>query len=156
MPPLVLLYSAGSFVPGSLQLRRAARGDLLTEGEDYLVDAAWGHVGLGPRSRVTAQDTVFASYRYALMRMDTIQVSPEGTVSLKAGEPHVSAPVPPDVDPGCLALAHVWMPYRATEVAPDQVWPIAETAAQAITGSTPGRIPRTKRRSAMASCSRSE
>lgn len=131
----------GAFVPGSLQIRRAPGGELLTEGEDYLVDDVWGHVGLGPRSRVTAQDTVFASYRYSLMRLDTIQVSPDGTVSLKAGEPHVSAPVPPDTDPGCLALAHVWI--RATEVAPGQVWPIAETAGQAVTGSTPGRIPRT-------------
>jgi lysophospholipase L1-like esterase len=107
------------------------------------VDAAWGHVGLGPRSRVTAQDTVYATYCYSLMRMDTLQVGADGTVSLKAGEPHVSAPVPPDADPGCLALAHVWVPYRATEVAPGQVWPVAETAGQAVTGSTPGCIPRT-------------
>jgi lysophospholipase L1-like esterase len=92
---------------------------------------------------VTAKDTVFASYRHSLLRMDTVQVSAEGKASLKPGEPHISAPVPPNADPGCVAIAHILTGYRATEVTLDAIYPITETAEQAITASTPGRIPKT-------------
>ena len=135
--------ASGSFVPGSLEIRVGKDGELLKEGEDYLVDADWGHVGLGPKSRVTDKDTVFASYRHSLLRMDTVQVSADGKASLKPGEPHISAPVPPDADPDCVAIAHVFVGYRATEVTPDAIYPITESAEQAITASTPGRIPKT-------------
>jgi lysophospholipase L1-like esterase len=135
--------AAGSFVRGSLELRRSKGGDLLKEGEDYLVDADWGHVGLGPKSSVTEKDTVFASYRYSLLRMDTVQVAADGRVSLKQGEPHISAPVPPAADPGSIAIAHVFVGYGATEVTTDSIYPITETAAQATTATTPGRIPKT-------------
>ena len=135
--------ASGSFVPGSLQIRRGVKGELLKEGEDYLVDAEWGHVGLGPKSRVTAKDKVFASYRYSLERMDTVQVSADGKVSLKQGKPHISAPVPPEADPGHVAVAHVLVSHGGVEVTPDHIYPITETAAQAVTASTRGRIPRT-------------
>lgn len=135
--------ACGSFVPGSLEIRLSKGGELLKEDEDYLVDADWGHVGLGPKSRVTAEDTVFASYRYSLLRMDTIEVAADGKVSLKQGTPHISAPVPPDADAGCVAVAHVFVGYRATEVTPDAIYPITESAAQAVTASTPDRIPKT-------------
>ena len=39
---------------GSLDFAIKA-GELLKEGDDYLVDPEWGHVGLGPKSRVTAE-----------------------------------------------------------------------------------------------------
>ena len=135
--------ACGSFVPGSLEIRRAKGGELLKEGEDYLVDPDWGHVGIGPKSRVTTKDTVFASYRYSLRRMDTVQVSADGHASLKQGEPHISSPVPPAPDSGCTAVAHLFVDHRAASVAPDDIYPITETAAQAVTASTPGRIPKT-------------
>src|SRR5204862_7183627 len=37
----------------------------------------------------------------------------------------------------------VFVGYRATEVTPEQIYPITETAEQAVTGSTAGRIPKT-------------
>lgn len=134
--------ACGSLVPDSLEVR-AKDGTLLKLGEDYLLDAAWGHLGIGPHSRVTTNDPVTATYCYALLRMDTIQVSGDGKVSLKRGVPHVSSPEPPAADAGCLALAHVFVNYRDTEVRQNQLYVIAETSAQAITASTPGRIPKT-------------
>lgn len=134
--------ACGSLVPDSLELR-AKDGALLKFGEDYLLDAAWGHIGIGPRSRVTTNDAVSATYRYALLRMDTIQISGDGNVSLKRGVPHISSPVPPEADAGCLALAHVFVNYRDTEVHQNQLYVIAETPAQALTDSTSGRIPKT-------------
>ncbi|MBM3861013.1 MAG: SGNH/GDSL hydrolase family protein [Verrucomicrobia bacterium] len=130
--------ACGSFVPGSLEIRRTPGGQLLKEGTDYLVDAAWGHVGLGTQSSVTHTDTVFASYQYSLLRMDTVQVGPNGKETLKPGIPHISAPVPPAPDTGCRAVAHVFVSRQGAET-----YPITETAAQAVTRSTPGRIPKT-------------
>lgn len=133
----------GSFVPVSLEIRRTKGGELLKEGRDYLVDAAWGHVGLGPDSQVSAKDSVFASYRYSLLRLDTIQVSTDGQASLKTGEAHISTPVPPVSDPGCSAVAHIYVNYSDTVVESDQIYPILETAAQVVTGTTKGLIPKT-------------
>ena len=135
--------ASGSFVPGSLEIRKTKGGDLLKEGEDYLVDSEWGHVGIGPKSSVTVNDTVFASYRYSQLRMDTVQVAADGKVSIKLGEPHVSSPAPPAADVGSTAIVHVLTNYRATEVTPDAIYPIVETAEQAVTASTSGRIPKT-------------
>lgn len=135
--------AAGSFVPGSLDVRRAADGEALRVGEDILVDELWGHVGVGPSGRTTTNEAVLASYRYSLRRMDTIQVSADGVASRKAGEPHISAPVPPAADPGCVAIAHVFVDHRAAAVAPGRIYPILESPAQAVTGTTRGRIPRT-------------
>jgi len=135
--------ASGSFIPSSLEIRLAKDGELLKEGDDYLVDPEWGHVGLGPKSRVTAEDTVYSSYRYSLRRMDTVQVATDGKVSLKQGQPHISAPVPPDADAGCVAIAHVFIDHGATEITADAIYPITETPAQAVTASTAGRIPKT-------------
>ncbi|MDB6072919.1 MAG: Lipolytic protein family, partial [Verrucomicrobiaceae bacterium] len=135
--------ASGSFVPGSLEVRIKPDGGILKEGEDYLVDVGWGHVGIGPKSKVTSNDTVYASYRYSLRRMDTVQVSAEGKATLKAGEPHISSPMPAEPDAGQTAVAHLFVDHRATEVPPDNIYPITESAAQAETGSTAGRIPKT-------------
>jgi len=135
--------ASGSFEPGSLEIRRTKGGEVLKEGEDYLVDVEWAHVGLGPKSRVTAEDTVFASYRYSLLRMDSVQVGADGKATLRQGQPHISAPVPPAAEAGSVAVAHVFVGYRGTEVKPEQIWMISEPASKAVTATTPGRIPKT-------------
>ncbi len=135
--------ASGSFVPGSLEIRVKPKGEVLKEGEDYLVDAEWGHVGLGPKSRVTANDAVHASYRYSLRRIDTVQVSADGKAALKAGTPHISSPEPAQPDAGQIAVAHVFVDHRATEVKPENIYPIREVASQAKTASISGRIPKT-------------
>ncbi len=132
-----------SFVPGSLKLRKTKGGQLLKEGRDYLVDESWGHAGIGPKSRITVKDAVYASYRYSLLRLDTIQVSAEGRAFLKNGIPHISTPIPPVADAGFIAIAHIFVNYSDTEVKTDQIYQIQATAAQAVTGSTKGLIPKT-------------
>jgi len=133
----------GALVKGSLEIRRSKGGDLLKEGDDYLVDSDWAHVGLGPKTQVTVKDTVYASYQYSKLRLDTVQVSAAGAVTLKKGEPHISVPVPPVADAGQVAVAHVFVSYSDTEAKADQIYPILESASQAVTGSTAGRIPKT-------------
>ncbi len=132
-----------SFVPGSLEIRLTKGGKRLKEGTDYLVDTAWGHVGLGPRSRVTPADTVFATYRHSLLRLDTIQVSEEGKASIRRGESNISTPIPPGADKGSIAIAHIFVNYNDTDIKPDRIYPIREYADEAVTGSTRGYIPKT-------------
>ena len=133
--------AAGSFVPGSLVIKRTQNGEPLKLGEDYLVDEVWGLVGLGPKSQVTAKDTVLTSYQYSMLRMDTVQVSAEGKASVKQGEPHISAPVPPDADAGQVAIAHVFVNYRDTEVKADQIYLITETSRLARRADCPKSWP---------------
>jgi lysophospholipase L1-like esterase len=137
--------ASGSFVPGSLTLRtaKAGKGTLLKEGADYLLDSEWGHLGISPKSQVTPQDAVYASYQVSLRRTDTVQVDGAGKASLKQGTPHISAPVPPEADAGCKAVAHIFVDHRATAVTPEAIYPILETPAQAVTATTKGRIPKT-------------
>jgi lysophospholipase L1-like esterase len=75
--------------------------------------------------------------------MDTVQVSADGKVTLKQGQPHISAPVPPEADGGSIAVAHIFVDHGGTEITPDKIYPLLETPAQATTASTPGRIPKT-------------
>ena len=51
--------------------------------------------------------------------------------------------VPAVPDAGCTAIAHVFVNYRDTQVKQDQVYPILEAPAQAVTRTTAGRIPKT-------------
>lgn len=133
----------GSLTPGSLEIRPSKDGSPLVEGQDYLLDAGWGHVGVGPSGKVTPKDTVFASYKYSLLRMDTIQVTADGKVSLLLGTPHLSAPVPPPATAGSVAIAHLYRPYNQAVVNDVDIYPILETAEQALTKTTKGRVPKT-------------
>jgi len=133
----------GAFVPGSQGVRIAEGGELLKEGDDYVVGTEWGHLGLGDKSRATVKDVVLVNYKYSQMRMDTIQVSASGEVNLKKGVPHLSVPVPPEADAGSTAVAHVWVNHRDTVAKTEQIYPILERALQAPTATTAGLIPKT-------------
>lgn len=135
--------ASGSLFPATLEIRRTPGGERLKLGEDYLLEPEWAGVGVGPSGRVTPQDLVYASYRVSLLRLDTVQLSPAGTVTLKLGEPHISAPLPPTADAGHTAIAYLLRPYQATRVAQEDLFPILETGPQAVTGTTRGRIPKT-------------
>lgn len=136
--------ASGSFVPGSLVVKKKDKsGEVLKEGEDYLLDPEWGHLGIGPKSKVTTNDVVKASYQVSHRRIDAVQVAADGKVTLKPGRPHISAPVPPEPDAGCTVVAHVLADYRATKVTPEAIYPVLESAEQAVTATTTGRIPKT-------------
>jgi lysophospholipase L1-like esterase len=58
------------------------------------------------------------------MRVDSIQVKADGSVSLVRGVERKSSPLLPDVAPGALRLANIFMPYRSMKVDPWQVFPV--------------------------------
>jgi len=130
----------GALVAGSLIIKKGDR--VLTRGKDYLLDPSWGTVGIGPTPSVTATETVTASYRYALLRLDSIVKTKDGKEMVRTGVSHITTPHPPDLQPGETRIANILVPYNS-DGTDAQVFPVVEDAAQAVTGSIAGRIPRT-------------
>jgi lysophospholipase L1-like esterase len=132
-----------SLDPASLVIAAEKGGKPLVSGKDYVLNPPWAALGIGPKSAVSPTSTVYASYRYGLLRLDAVDIGADGKVVLRRGEPDLSIPKPPEPAPDSLRLAHVFRPYRATNVEPAQIYPVRESAAQARTLTTPGRIPKT-------------
>lgn len=113
----------GSLVPGSLTVK-LADGTVLEKDKDYLLDEKWAALGRMDGGRVSTSTTVLISYQVSTLRVDAIQVTPDGRVSLVTGAPRKSAPPVPKVTSGALCLANVFIPYSATSVAPWQIFEV--------------------------------
>jgi lysophospholipase L1-like esterase len=134
---------AGTPVHGALDRASVVvklRGEIMKEGADYLLDAQWGMFGLAPGSRIKPEDEVTVDYRYSLLRLDSI-VRAEGKESVRKGVSHLTRPEPPALGAGETRVANVFIPYLSDGRAVER-FPILESAAQAVTASTPGRLPR--------------
>ena len=116
--------------PESLVLRTGPEPDapLLSRGQDYEVDLAWGTIGRSPHSALKETQPVFASYRYAWLRLDAVVLTRQGQIVLRAGEPRSAAPLPPKLEKGERNLAHVWVPGRLNRLGPEHLFPVLETA----------------------------
>jgi lysophospholipase L1-like esterase len=118
----------GCLAPNSVVVKSAPgdKGAPFKEGEDYLVDHAWGQVGRKPTGKIGEKDTVYIDYKCGVVRIDTIFVSPDGKVTLQKGVEAKTCPFPPERPVNCLALANVFMPYHATSVGPEQIYPVGD------------------------------
>jgi hypothetical protein len=116
--------------PGSLVLRAGPEPDalLLHRGEDYEADLAWGTIGRTAHSALKETQPVFASYRYAQLRIDAVVLTRKGRIVLRQGEPRSAAPVPPQVEKGERRLANIWVPGRLGRLEPEHLFPVLETA----------------------------
>lgn len=112
-------------VPNSVVVR-LPDGTVLEEGKDYLLDPTWAMLGRIEGGRIGAETDVLVSYRYSLMRLDTLVILPDGQVRLIYGVPEKTCPHPPQVPEGSLRLANIFMPYRATSVEAWQVFVIGQ------------------------------
>ena len=129
-----------AFDPKSLVIRSGSM--VLNEGSDYLVDPAWGTIGLAPGSRVTSNDTVAADYCYSLRRLDALVGDARGRQSVIPGESALTDPLPAAVPPGMRRIANLYVPYFSDGRQPE-LFRVEEAASAARTSSTPARIPRT-------------
>jgi lysophospholipase L1-like esterase len=116
--------------PESLVLRAGPEPDatLLRRGEDYEADLAWGTIGRSPLSAIQETQPVFASYRYAWLRIDAVVLTRKGQIVLRQGEPRPAAPLPPKVEKGERRLANIWVPGRLNRLGPEHLFPVLETA----------------------------
>jgi lysophospholipase L1-like esterase len=116
--------------PDSLVLRTGQEADapLLRRGEDYEVDLVWGTIGRSPQSTIKETQPVFASYRYAQLRIDAVVLTRKGRIVLRQGEPRSAAPLPPKIEQGERLLANIWVPGRVSRLAPEHLFPVLEAA----------------------------
>lgn len=132
--------AVGSLLPESLVLKY---GDIqLKQGKDYIIDADWASVGIGPNSIVTSDDLITADYSYSLLRIDSIiELKNKEKIVIK-GKSHLTTPEQPQIPVDSKRLCNILIPYRSdgTKV---EVYAINDL--KKVTSKTsPGMIPRTK------------
>lgn len=99
-------------------------GTAYEEGKDYFLDHDWGGVSRVETGSIAKDSKVFFDYAVYPQRVDVIQASKDGKVSVKKG---VSAPVCPEIpepDKDCIALANIYIPYRTAEIAEANIYPL--------------------------------
>ena len=130
----------GALDPTSVVVKQGDQ--LLIEGQDYLFDHAWGVFGIGPEPHVTTDDPVTVTYKYSLLRLDSLVRTPDGDEVIREGESDITTPHPPALKSGETRLANLYVPYFSRGDNAD-VFPLEEGATQARTATTAGLIPKT-------------
>ncbi len=112
----------------SFTLRAGPEPDapLFTKGVDYEADLSWGTFGRLADSRIKPDQAVYASYRYAQMRLDAVVLTADGRIVLRQGEPRAAAPAAPPVNVGERHLGNIYLPGFVTKLEPDHLFPILE------------------------------
>jgi len=121
----------GALDPASVKVRSSdADGALLFErGRDYELDGDWATLGRLPAGRIGADQPVFISYRFVKLRLDSVVLARDGTLSLRQGEPHIATPLSPAPAGGETRVANIFLNGRKLErLGPDCLFPVLETA----------------------------
>ncbi len=133
----------GAVVIDSIVVRH--QGRVLEVGKDYVVHPVSGSLGIAPGSSIAPSAPITIDYTYRLRRLDSKIKTAAGNIEIRAGQPALTVPEPPTVQPGEVRLANIFVDYGCDGTNPD-IYPIEESAGQAQTATTPGRIPRTMAR----------
>lgn len=97
----------GMLVRDSLSLYAGTR--LLKDGVDYGLDGEWGTIGRLEGGTFLAGETVRASYSHLKARLDSIVLGPDGSLSMRTGEPHPATPPLPPLKAAERRLANIWI-----------------------------------------------
>ncbi len=97
-------------------------------GKDYQLEPRWGGFGRVESGSIPADKPVYASYRYAMMRLDSVVLTAEKKLAVRKGVPHVATPRPPELEAGETRVGNVWLPGRAEKLTPALLFPILESA----------------------------
>jgi len=108
--------------PASVRVH--AEGKVYQEGKDYLLDHDWGGISRLPDGSIGAGQKVGIDYAVFLERVDTIQVSKAGVVSIKTGKAVPILARAPRADQGCTSIASIYIPYRMAKIAADNIYPM--------------------------------
>jgi lysophospholipase L1-like esterase len=100
----------------------------LQKDRDYAIDLEWGTFGRWTNGVLKVDQPVYASYRYGLLRIDSIILQEDGGIVHRAGAARSAAPVPPPLVEGERRLANLWLPGRISKLAPEHLFPITESA----------------------------
>lgn len=112
-------------VPESVVVKRDSDGFVFTEGVDYVLNKEWGQI-LNKDSRLGEPKTgsITITYNAVKQRLDLLQVSADGTVSVKRGTSAQLMPKLPEPDAGSVALAGIYV--YTIDGAKDTGWSVTE------------------------------
>ena len=121
---------ADALDPMSLVVRDApgAVAKTYTLGKDYQLEPRWGGFGRLEGGAIPADKTVYASYRYALMRLDSVVLTADKKVEVRKGMAHVATPRPPELASSETRVGNVWLSGRIDKLTSTNLFPILETA----------------------------
>lgn len=106
--------------PESIRVASANGGKTFKMDQDYVVNPDWGQIGgLNGKLGEPGKADLKVSYKMTLQRLDLVQVSAAGKLSVKKGTSRIVCPQLPEPDAGCAALAGV---YIAPWPAPRNPW----------------------------------
>lgn len=138
--------------PESLVVKTAPgrEGTLLQRGRDWEADTEWGTVGRLAGGRIGEGEPVWASYRAALRRIDSVVRVTDGTLELVRGEPQIVLCEPPSIPAGSERLVNVYLPGRIEKLSDANLFPILESVFPPRPKDQPpearARLPETLRR----------
>lgn len=101
-------------------------GKTYREGTDYLLDRDWGGMCRLPTGSISAGQMVLVDYAAYLERIDIVQVSRDGRVSIKTGKAVPVCARAPRADAGCAVLATIYVPYRTAKIEAANIFPMPE------------------------------
>ena len=105
----------GCLVPNSVVVK-SEEGAIYEEGSDYIIDNEWGAMGRLADGKINKNEKALVDYKYSMQRLDLIQVSADGTLSLKKGEDKKNCPIPPEPDSGNYPVANIFLPFHTAEI----------------------------------------
>jgi len=120
----------GALDPASLKVQGEPdpAAETFQAGVDYDGDLEWGSLGRLPLGAIRPDQPVWISYRYAKERLDSIVLTADGKIALKAGEPRTVMPEMPALAPGETRLANVYISGRPSALTDDNLFPVLEAA----------------------------
>jgi len=96
--------------PDSIVVTLADGSKTFVRDKDYRVNADWGQIAnIGGRLGERGKAPLKVTYTMALQRIDLVQVSPAGKVTVKKGTSRIVCPQLPEPDPGHAAIAGVYI-----------------------------------------------
>jgi lysophospholipase L1-like esterase len=99
-------------------------GTVYEEGTDYFIDPVWGGMSRIPTGAIAKDAKVYVDYEVFFQRIDSIQVSKAGLVSVKKGKAAHICPEPPVADKGSVIIANIYIPFRTTAITTDLIYPL--------------------------------
>jgi lysophospholipase L1-like esterase len=130
----------GAVVIDSIVVRH--QGRVLEVGKDYVAHPVSGSLGIAPGSSVAPNAPITIDYTYRLRRLDSKIKTAAGSIAIRAGQPALTVPEPPALEPDEVRLENIFVDYGCDGTNPD-IYPVQESADEARTATTAGRIPRT-------------
>lgn len=114
-----------SIDPLSVKVHSSKAGGMVyEEGRDYFLDHDWGGMSRIDGGQIEKGQTVYIDYAARRERVDSVQVSENGVVSIKQGVPAAVCAAAPEPDHDCTVLANIYIPYLCSSITQDCICPM--------------------------------